>query len=142
MVRHPANYGFPYCHQGDLLDDKYGKGHSCNEFEPPALNLGAHVGPLGMKFYTGKQFPPEYANNMFIAEHGSWNRHKYQGARITRVVADEDGKVTKHEVFADGWLKGDQAYTGRPADVIIAADGSMLVSDDWAGAVYRISYKK
>ena len=80
------HFGYPYCHQGDLPDPKFAMGHKCSEFTPPVLNLGAHVAPLGMKFYTGDQFPAEYKNNIFIAEHGSWNRHKYQGARIKRVI--------------------------------------------------------
>ncbi|HUN52934.1 MAG TPA: PQQ-dependent sugar dehydrogenase, partial [Candidatus Sulfotelmatobacter sp.] len=108
------HFGYPYCHQGDMLDPKYGAGHKCSEFAPPALNLGAHVAPLGMKFYTGKQFPAEYRDNIFIAEHGSWNRHKYQGGRIVRVVTDPTGKSAKQEVFASGWIAGDQKYNGRP----------------------------
>jgi glucose/arabinose dehydrogenase len=137
-----AHYGYPYCHQGNMLDPKYGKGHKCSDYTPPVLNLGAHVAPLGMKFYTGKQFPSEYSNNILIAEHGSWNRHKYQGARIMRVITDPQGKSAKQEVFASGWLSGDKSYSGRPADIVIAADGSILVADDWAGAIYRISYGK
>jgi glucose/arabinose dehydrogenase len=136
------HFGYPYCHQGDLPDPKYAMGHKCSEFTPPVLKLGAHVAPLGMKFYTGKQFPGEYKNNIFIAEHGSWNRHKYQGGRIMRVITDPQGKKIKQEVFAAGWINGDQSYTGRPGDIVLAADGSMLVSDDWAGAIYRISYEK
>ncbi len=137
-----AHYGYPYCHQGDMLDPKYGVGRKCSEFTPPALKLGAHVAPLGMKFYTGNQFPADYANNILIAEHGSWNRHKYQGARIMRVTTDPDGKNIKEQVFASGWLTGEQSYSGRPADILQAADGSILVADDWAGAIYRISYSK
>ena len=136
------HFGYPYCHQGNLPDPKYAMGHKCSEFTPPVLNLGAHVAPLGMKFYTGKQFPAEYKDNIFIAEHGSWNRHQYQGANITRVVVDPKGKHAKQTVFASGWIKGKEDFTGRPADVILAADGSMLVADDWAGAIYRISYSK
>jgi glucose/arabinose dehydrogenase len=137
-----AHYGYPYCHQGDMLDPKYGKGHKCSEFTPPVLKLGAHVAPLGMKFYTGQQFPAEYRNNIFIAEHGSWNRHKYQGARIMRVTTDPQGKNAKQEVFASGWLSGDKSFNGRPADILVAKDGAILVADDWAGAIYRISYEK
>jgi glucose/arabinose dehydrogenase len=136
------HFGYPYCHQGDMPDTKFAAGHKCSEFTPPALKLGAHVAPLGMKFYTGKQFPADYKDNIFIAEHGSWNRHKYQGARIMRVIADESGKHVKEEVFASGWIAGDQKYTGRPDDVLVAADGSLLISDDWAGAIYQISYSK
>jgi glucose/arabinose dehydrogenase len=137
-----AHYGYPYCHEGTMLDPKYGKGRKCSEFEPPVLNLGAHVAPLGMKFYTGNQFPAEYKNSILIAEHGSWNRHKYQGGRIMRVTVGPDGKNAKQEVFATGWINGDQSYSGRPADILLDKDGSILVADDWAGAVYRISYKK
>ncbi|MDB5958604.1 PQQ-dependent sugar dehydrogenase [Ramlibacter sp.] len=135
-----AHYGYPYCHQGDMLDPKYGAGHKCSEFTPPVAKLGAHVAPLGMKFYTGTQFPAEYRNNIFIAEHGSWNRHQYQGARIKRVIADPNGHVARQEIFASGWIDGQRSYTGRPADILLAPDGSMLVADDWAGAIYRISY--
>jgi glucose/arabinose dehydrogenase len=136
------NFGYPYCHQGDLPDPKYAMGHKCSEFSPPVLKLGAHVAPLGMKFYTGSQFPAEYKDNIFIAEHGSWNRHKYQGARIMRVIADKDGKTVKQEVFASGWIEGDRGYAGRPDDVLLASDGSLMIADDWAGAIYQISYSK
>ena len=136
------HYGYPYCHQGDMPDPKLAMGHNCSEFVPPVAKLGAHVAPLGMKFYTGNQFPAQYKNNIFIAEHGSWNRHKYQGGNITRVIVDKDGKSVKQEEFASGWVTGERQYSGRPADIVIAPDGSMLVADDWAGAVYKISYKK
>jgi glucose/arabinose dehydrogenase len=136
------HFGYPYCHEGDMPDPKFAMGHQCSEFTPPVLNLGPHVAPLGMKFYTGDQFPADYKNNILIAEHGSWNRHKYQGARIMRVTADPDGKNAKQEVFASGWIEGDQGYLGRPDDIVLAKDGSILVADDWAGAIYRISYDK
>jgi glucose/arabinose dehydrogenase len=136
------HFGYPHCHQGDLPDPVYALGHKCSEFTPPVVKLGAHVAPLGMKFYTGNQFPAEYKNNIFIAEHGSWNRHKYQGGRIVRIAVDPDGKNAKEQVFASGWITGDQTYAGRPDDVLVAPDGSLLVSDDWAGAIYRISYGK
>src|SRR5450756_2332296 len=143
MISKPGeHFGYPYCHQGNLPDTKFAMGHKCSEFTPPVLNLGPHVAPLGMKFYTGSQFPAEYKNNILIAEHGSWNRHKYQGARIMRVIVGPDGKNPKQEVFASGWIEGDQGYLGRPDDIILAKDGSILVADDWAGAIYRISYKK
>jgi glucose/arabinose dehydrogenase len=135
------NFGFPFCHQGDLLDLEYGKGRSCAEFDKPSLNLGPHVAALGMRFYTGKQFPAEYKHNIFIAEHGSWNRTKKVGYRVMRVVMDAKGKPVKQEPFITGWLDG-ESYWGRPADVHIMPDGSMLVSDDEAGAIFRISYQK
>jgi glucose/arabinose dehydrogenase len=136
------HFGYPYCHQGDLPDPKFNMGHKCSEFTPPVLNLGAHVAPLGMKFYTGDMFPADYKNNILIAEHGSWNRHHYQGGRIVRVSVDPDGKNVKQEVLADGWITGPQEYIGRPDDILLAKDGSILVADDWAGAIYRISYQK
>jgi len=133
------DFGYPYCHQGDILDPVYGKGHTCAEFNPPVIKLGAHVAPLGLKFYTGNQFPAEYSANIFIAEHGSWNRHQKSGYRVERVVANPDGSGAKQEVFASGWVEGNKIL-GRPADVIVARDGSLLVSDDQAGAIYQISY--
>lgn len=136
------HFGYPHCHQGDIPDPKFAMGHKCSEFTPPVVKLGDHVAPLGMKFYTGSMFPAEYKNNILIAEHGSWNRHQYQGARIVRVIVGPDGKNPKTEVFASGWIEGKQTYLGRPADVIQAKDGSILIADDWAGAIYRISYDK
>jgi glucose/arabinose dehydrogenase len=136
------NFGYPHCHQGDIPDPKFAMGHKCSEFSPPALNLGAHVAPLGMKFYTGDQFPAEYKNNIILAEHGSWNRHKFQGARLMRISVDPDGKNAKQVEFASGWIGADGKYRGRPNDVLQAKDGSLLVADDFTGSIYRISYNK
>jgi glucose/arabinose dehydrogenase len=136
------NFGYPYCHQGDIPDPKFAMGHKCSEFSPPAVKLGAHVAPLGMKFYTGSQFPAEYKDNIIIAEHGSWNRHSFQGGRLTRVSVDGDGKNAKMEDFATGWIGADGKYRGRPNDVLVAKDGSLMVADDFTGAIYRISYSK
>lgn len=133
------HFGYPFCHAGDIPDPEFGAGHPCSDYTPPAAKLGAHVAALGMRFYTGSSFPPEYRNNVFIAEHGSWNRSSKVGYRVVRVVLDAAGNVTKQEPFAQGWLQGERAW-GRPADVLVAPDGSLLVSDDLAGAVYRIHY--
>ncbi|WP_316893873.1 PQQ-dependent sugar dehydrogenase [Ralstonia mannitolilytica] len=133
------HFGFPFCHAGNLPDPEFGVGHPCKDYVPPVARLGAHVAALGMRFYTGTSFPPEYRNNIFIAEHGSWNRSSKVGYRVVRVVMDATGKVTKQEPFAQGWLQDGRAW-GRPADVLTAPDGSLLVSDDEAGAVYRIRY--
>ena len=133
------HFGYPYCHQGDIPDPEFGRKRSCSEFSPPAVKLGAHVAALGMRFYTGNQFPAEYRNNIFIAEHGSWNRSKKIGYRVARVVV-EGGRVLKHEVFAEGWLQGESVW-GRPVDIEVMPDGSLLVSDDHAGAIYRIAYR-
>jgi glucose/arabinose dehydrogenase len=136
------DFGYPYCHQGDIPDPKFNMGHKCSDFTPPVLKLGAHVAPLGMKFYTGRQFPADYKNNIIIAEHGSWNRHKFQGGRLERVTVDPDGKNAKQQVFAEGWIGPDGKYRGRPDDVLVAKDGSLMVSDDFTGSIYRISYHK
>jgi glucose/arabinose dehydrogenase len=139
------HFGFPYCHQGDTLDPQYGKNRSCKEFTPPALKLGAHMAPLGMKFYTGKMFPAEYRNNIFIAMHGSWNRSTKQGYNVMRVVVNEKGKVIKSAPFLTGFLqdeKGDPPMWGRPVDVLVMRDGALLVSDDYNGILYRVSYAK
>jgi glucose/arabinose dehydrogenase len=144
-VKQGEHFGFPYCHQGDTLDPEYGKFRSCKEFTPPALKLGPHLAALGMRFYTGKMFPAEYRNNIFIARHGSWNRNVKQGYDIYRVVLNDKGKVTKAEQFLTGFLtdeKADPPMWGRPVDVLVMKDGSMLFSDDYNGIVYRISYKK
>ena len=132
------HFGFPYCHQGDLPDPEFNRKRDCSEFVAPAAKLGPHVAALGMRFYTGAQFPAEYRNNIFIAEHGSWNRSTRIGYRIKRVVL-EGNKVARQEIFAEGWLDGERVW-GRPVDVATLPDGSLLVSDDHAGAVYRITY--
>jgi glucose/arabinose dehydrogenase len=137
------NFGFPYCHQGDIVDPEYGKSRSCAEFTPPVLKLGAHVAPLGMRFYTGKMFPAEYRNNIFIARHGSWNRTLKQGYDVYRVALDDEGKVVKAEPFITGFLvdaKADPPMWGRPVDVLVMKDGALLVSDDYNGILYRVSY--
>jgi glucose/arabinose dehydrogenase len=138
------NFGYPYCHQGDTLDPEFGKGRDCKQFTPPVLKLGTHVAPLGMRFYTGKMFPAEYHNNIFIARHGSWNRTTKQGYDILRVRFDADGKA-KMEPFLTGFLqdeKADPPMWGRPVDVLQMKDGSLLFSDDYNGILYRISYAK
>ncbi|WP_430869892.1 PQQ-dependent sugar dehydrogenase [Cupriavidus basilensis] len=139
LTRAGQHFGYPYCHAGSVADPEFGKQRNCSEFEPPAAKLGAHVASLGMRFYTGSQFPAEYRNNIFIAEHGSWNRSTKVGYRIVRVVLNESGQAARQEVFAQGWLQDGKAW-GRPADVLVAPDGSLLVSDDTAGAIYRIRY--
>lgn len=134
------DFGFPYCHAGDIPDPEFGGKRACREFAAPAQKLGAHVAPLGMRFYTGGQFPESYRNQIFIAEHGSWNRSSKVGYRVTVVRLDATGKTVSYEPFAQGWLSGERAW-GRPADVLVAPDGSLLVSDDSAGAIYRIRYR-
>jgi len=141
-ARKGLHFGYPFCHQGDTLDPEFGKNRSCAEFTPPALKLGAHIAPIGMRFYTGKMFPAEYQNNIFIAFRGSWNRTIKQGYNVTRVSFDADGKP-KMEPFLTGFLvdeKADPPMWGRPNDVMVMRDGSLLVSDDQNGIIYRVSY--
>lgn len=135
------HFGYPYWHGRDVPDPEYGKGHKAAEFTPPEVELPAHVAALGMRFYTGAMFPPEYKDNIFIAEHGSWNRSRPDGYRIEYVTLDKARRPIKREVFASGWLQDINAW-GRPVDVQVMPDGALLVSDDYAGAVYRITYKK
>ncbi|HUG53027.1 MAG TPA: PQQ-dependent sugar dehydrogenase [Vicinamibacteria bacterium] len=134
------HFGFPYCHGGTIPDPAYAKGRNCRMFEPPAIALGPHVAALGMRFYRGAMFPPEYRGQIFIAEHGSWNRSDKIGYRVTLVKVAE-GRALTYQPFATGWLQGEQAW-GRPVDVQEQPDGSMLVSDDQKGAIYRITYTR
>ena len=133
------HFGYPYCHQGDSLDPEFGPGRNCADYEAPALTLGAHVAALGLTFYTGDQFPAEYRGQLFIAQHGSWNRSEKVGYNILLVRLDEAGVVTGSEVFASGWLQGQENW-GRPNDVLQMPDGSLLVADDQADVIYHIRY--
>jgi glucose/arabinose dehydrogenase len=137
------HFGYPYCHGGTISDPEFGSKRACTEFTKPAQNLGPHVAPLGLKFYTGTMFPEVYKNQLFIAEHGSWNRSKKIGYRVSLVKVKDNKEATSYETFASGWLdEATQKSWGRPVDVLVLADGSMLVSDDQANVVYRITYKK
>ena len=133
------HFGYPYCHQGDSLDPEFGAGKSCADYRAPALTLGAHVAALGLTFYTGDQFPTAYRGQLFIAQHGSWNRTEKVGYNILLVRFDGNGAVTGSEVFASGWLQGQENW-GRPNDILQMPDGSLLVADDQANAIYRIRY--
>jgi glucose/arabinose dehydrogenase len=133
------HFGYPYCHGGSLPDPEYGEKHACSEFTGPAQALGPHVAALGMRFYTGTQFPQTYRGQIFIAEHGSWNRAKKIGYRVT-IVRLQGQRAVAYEPFITGWLQGDTAW-GRPADVLVLPDGSLLISDDHAGAIYRVRYE-
>ena len=134
------HFGFPFCHQGNILDPEFGKGKNCADYTPPAKALGPHIAPLGIRFYTGSNFGGAYKNKIFVAEHGSWNRSKPIGYQVSVITLDGD-KVTDYKPFITGWLQKDGKVNGRPVDVIVAKDGSLLVSDDFAGVVYRVNYK-
>jgi glucose/arabinose dehydrogenase len=143
------HFGFPYCHGTGIADPEFGSKRPCSEFRPPAQNLAAHIAAIGMRFYTGTMFPEEYRNQIFIAEHGSWNRSTPLGYRVM-LVKLEGNKPVSYTPFAEGWLRpggprgrgGVGDNWGRPADVLVMPDGALLVSDDRGGVVYRISYKR
>ena len=135
------HFGYPYCHGGTIKDPEFGNKKPCADFTKPVQNLNAHVAPLGVKFYTGSMFPAQYKNQAFIAEHGSWNRTKKSG-HLVSLVKLENGKSVGYETFAEGWLNHDtQEVWGRPVDILVMPDGSMLVSDDKGGMIFRITYK-
>ena len=144
------HFGFPYCHGGDTPDPQFGEKRPCKEFEPPAIRLGAHVAAIGMKFYTGRMFPPEYRNQILVAEHGSWNRSTPQGYRVM-LIKVQGTKAISYTPFAEGWLRGIRQSRGsrtigdawgRPSDVLVMPDGSLLIADDEAHAIYRVTYKR
>lgn len=136
-----SHFGFPYCHGGDVPDPEFAGGNAeiCARYQPPVQKLGAHVTPLGLLFYTGSQFPRQYRGDIFIAQHGSWNRSAPDGFRIMRVRLDGN-RAAAYEPFATGWLSPDGTVRGRPVDLLQLPDGSLLVSDDQVGAIYRISF--
>jgi glucose/arabinose dehydrogenase len=138
LMRAGAHFGFPYCHGDGLRDPDFNKGRACDQFTAPTRLLDPHVAALGMRFYAGRMFPEQYRNGIFIAEHGSWNRSTAVGYRVT-FVKIEGGRAVSYEPFAQGWLAGGTA-AGRPADVLVMPDGSLLVADDKAGRIYRITY--
>jgi glucose/arabinose dehydrogenase len=135
------DFGAPYCYQGNILDPDFGWGHSCSEFTPPVGLMGPHAASLGMRFYTGSMFPKAYKEAIFVARHGSWNKSQKFGGDVAVVKLNKDGTVKSVEPFLTGFLENN-SYVGRPVDVLQMKDGSLLVSDDWNGAVYRISYGK
>jgi len=142
------HFGFPFCHQGDILDPEFGKGKNCHDYVKPLLKTGPHVAGNGVMFYKGsmlavvpKAFPPEYQNRVFLAQRGSWNRTHKVGFRVMMVTLDAKGGVAKYEPFAEGWLQGEQIW-GRPVYTLEMKDGSLLISDDYAGAIYRVAYER
>jgi glucose/arabinose dehydrogenase len=132
------DFGFPDCHAGTIPDPEFGK-EPCSKFTSPALKLTPHGAAIGMRIYTASMFPAQYRNQIFIAEHGSWNRSTPIGYRVMVAYLDGD-KAVKYEPFAEGWLQGSKAW-GRPSDVLVMPDGALLVADDKADAIYRIVYR-
>lgn len=138
--RKGMHFGYPYCHGKTIPDPEFGAGRDCGKYTPPAMELGPHVASLGMRFYTGAMFPSEYRNQIFIAEHGSWNRTVPIGYRVS-LVRLKGGRAISYESFAKGWLQDGRGW-GRPVDIQQMPDGSILVSDDRLGAIYRIHYER
>lgn len=134
------HFGYPYCHGNGLNDPEFGVGIDCGDYRSPVMELGPHVASLGMRFYTGDLFPPAYRGDIFIAEHGSWNRSKRIGYRVSMVTL-EGSKAVEYRGFIEGWMRWERIF-GRPVDVLVQDDGSLLVSDDYRGAVYRVTYKE
>jgi glucose/arabinose dehydrogenase len=141
MTQAGQHFGFPFCHQGNVTDPEYGWGKSCEDYTAPAALMGPHSASLGMRFYTGSMFPDEYKNTIFIARHGSWNRTKKVGGDVVAVKLKPDGSVASIEPFITGFLE-ENKYVGRPVDVLVMKDGAMLVSDDFNGAIYRVSFAR
>jgi len=140
ITKEGQHFGFPYYHGKSIKDPEYGDKAPQISFVPAAQELGPHVAALGMRFYSGSMFPEEYRNQILIAEHGSWNRSKPLGARVMLVGLDKNRRPSSYEIFAEGWQNADGSRWGRPVDVLVMPDGALLVSDDHAGAVYRIAY--
>jgi len=135
------HFGFPYCHGGIIPDPELAQGKSCSQFTKPEWKFKAHMAPLGLRFYTGKQFPKRFVNQLFVAQHGSWNRTKPHGYRIA-LVKFKQGKAVSEHSFITGWLTEEGKVLGRPTDILQMPDGSLLIADDTLGVVYRVEYKK
>ncbi len=135
------HFGYPYCHGGDIVDPEFGANKNCADYTSPAWKFKAHIAPLGLQFYTGTQFPAQYKNQLFVAQHGSWNRTKPQGYRIVTLKFEQDKPVSE-TTFIDGWLTPQGEVLGRPTDILQMPDGSLLIADDTLGAIYRVSFKK
>jgi glucose/arabinose dehydrogenase len=131
------HFGFPYCHGKNISDPEFGKKFPCSSFVAPTLELSPHAASLGMIFYKGNLFPKEYQNQIFIAQHGSWNRSTKIGYDVINVK--RNGKELSSNIFISGWLQKDKPW-GRPVDILEMNDGSLLISDDYAGVVYRVFY--
>jgi len=140
-VKAGQHFGFPFYGGGKARTEEYKSATAPADVVFPQVEMAAHAADLGMTFYTGSKFPKKYQNAIFSAQHGSWNRTTPVGARVMVTYLKEDGTADKTEPFAEGWLNADEEYLGRPVDVAQLRDGSLLVSDDLSGALYRIWYE-
>ncbi|MGR9012804.1 MAG: PQQ-dependent sugar dehydrogenase [Gammaproteobacteria bacterium] len=134
------HFGFPYCHGGVVPDPEFANGKKCRQFTAPMWKFKAHIAPLGLRFYQGKQFPTRFKNQLFVAEHGSWNRSEPHGYRVA-LVKFKQGKPISEEIFINGWLTENGSVLGRPVDILEMPDGSLLISDDKLGVIYKVEYK-
>ncbi len=137
IIREGKDYGWPYCYGDNVPDPDYNEPGKCVKTVPPAVKMQAHSAPLGLTFYNGRMFPPEYRGDLFVAFHGSWNRSEPTGYKVVRIKM-KDGKPEGIEDFASGWLRGVNRY-GRPVGVTVGPDGELFVSDDMRGVIYRIT---
>ncbi len=135
------HFGYPYCHGGEIADPELAGNKKCKEFIAPEWKFKAHMAPLGLRFYTGKQFPKEYKNQLFVAQHGSWNRSEPHGYRVA-LVKFKRGKPVSEQAFITGWLTKEGKVLGRPTDILQMPDGSLLIADDTLGVIYRVTYTK
>ncbi|WP_158771402.1 sorbosone dehydrogenase family protein [Paraglaciecola sp. L1A13] len=136
-----GHYGYPYYHGGTVQDPEFSEGKKAADYIAPAFNLAAHVAPLGIHFYHGNMFPASVKNSLFVAEHGSWNRSKKSGYKVMRAVL-KDNEIIDYKPFIEGWLQADETSWGRPVALLTMPDGSLLVSDDFANVIYRVTYQK
>jgi glucose/arabinose dehydrogenase len=139
IVQEGGDYGWPRCHSGRIVDPDFGEPGACQGVLAPAVEMQAHSAPLGMTFYTGDQFPEEFQGDLFVAFHGSWNRSDPTGYKLVRIPI-ENGTPGAVQDFALGWLREDGSQWGRPVDVITGTDGSLFISDDGQGLIYKISF--
>lgn len=135
------HFGYPFCHAGDIAEPEMAGDKQCEQFIPPVWKFKAHMAPLGLRFYTGEQFPQQYKNQLFVAQHGSWNRSKAHGYRIA-LLTFKQGKPVSEQAFISGWLTEDDKVLGRPTDILQLPDGSLLITDDSLGVIYRVTYEK
>lgn len=142
VTKTKQHFGFPYCHQGDILDPEFGKGKNCSDYTKPVAKMGPHTAPLGIEYYRNVAFPPAYNDVFFIAKHGSWNRKEKIGYDIDMVRVDASGNLIEQKTFISGWLSKDKKDVwGRPVDIEVMKDGSILISDDYANCIYKVSYQ-
>jgi glucose/arabinose dehydrogenase len=140
IIREGDDAGWPRCHSARIVDPDFGFEGACDGVLAPVVEMQAHTAPLGLTFYTGRRFPAEYQGDLFVALHGSWNRSQPVGYKVVHIPLDDQGSPGPVQDFVSGWLRPDGSQWGRPVDVLTGADGSLFISDDGAGRIYRVFY--